>query len=69
MNEEQKVPYRLKCQLQSDDGGKTWWIRNIHYVTKGIFLGDDYATDFDFTDDHNFDVMVLQRIDDERDEK
>lgn len=53
--------YRLKGIIQSDDGGKTWWVRRIDYVTQADTEEESFSfVDPDVKDD--FDIMVLERI-------
>lgn len=56
--------YRLKGVLQSDDGGKTWWVYRIDYVTQAD-AGTGDPNDFSFVANdvkEAFDTMVLERI-------
>ena len=57
--------YRLKGILQSDDGGKTWWVYRIDYVTKADTVSGDYVNNFSFVANdvkEAFETMVLERI-------
>ena len=49
--------YKMKATLQSEDGGKTWYVYNIFYVSE---KGGEYEK-YEFTDEHDFDNMELKR--------
>ena len=57
--------YRLKGILQSDDGGKTWWVYRIDYVTEADTVAGDYYDSFSFVANdvkEDLETMVLERI-------
>ena len=50
--------YKMKGVIESEDDGETWYVYRIDYVT----VADDPHGKFDFTEEHNFDSMVLKRV-------
>lgn len=56
--------YRLKGVLQSDDGGKTWWVYRIDYVSQSE-SGTGDPNKFSFVADYEkkaFETMILERV-------
>lgn len=57
--------YRIKGVLRGDDGGKTWWVYRIDYVTQADTVVGDYVNDFSFVANDlkkAFETIVLERI-------
>ena len=57
MSENNDKCYKMKATLSSEDGGRTWFVYNIFYVTEAENEYDEY----EFTDYHDFDSMELKR--------
>jgi len=49
--------YKMKAALRSEDGGKSWSVYKIFYVTEAK---TEYGQ-YEFTDDHDFEGITLVR--------
>lgn len=50
--------YKMKGVIVSEDGGETWFVYRTDYIAEA----DNPHGKFDFTEEHDFDTMVLKRI-------
>ena len=50
---------RVKATMVSEDGGKTWYVHNIFYVSGA----DTQYSEAEYEDSKLYETMVLERID------